>query len=723
MRKDKELDLESLIIATLFENGGGMTIKQIAHKNDLPKKYIDKLKNTSKVMIRNKVIFRTNSDQLYISNMRSVFSGKVSSLSRTFGFVTNLITGEDSFVSGGKLKGAVPGDTVIAREISEKTEQRSSTAEVLAVLDQTEELFGGVIVKEGIQLKVLPDTLGCPPLSVMKVKEQIKEGDKVLFSIRKRGEHHSEHIVDIIKSLGSSEYAKSATEAYLIQNNIPVDFSAEAREQAKQYANAEIDEKQAAKRLDLRDLPIFTIDGADTKDIDDAISVERIENGFKLGVHIADVSHYVTEGSPLDNDAFERGTSVYIADKVIPMLPKELSNGICSLNPGVDRLAFSCIMEISNKGTVKKYKFAKTVIRSRVQGVYSEVNAILDNTANEAIKAKYSEVLDCIPVMKELADILIKKRKDRGAPEIQSSESKVICDENGICVDIKPRVQGVSEGIIEEFMLMANNSAAKTAMKKEIPFVYRVHENPPAEKIESLKSTLEALGINPLGINEKADAKTFAKLLEKTSDDPRSVIINRIVLRTMAKAKYSEQPLGHFGLVLAEYAHFTSPIRRYADLSIHRILTDYVAKKGGDKLRKKYGDFSVRAASQATKTELSAVAAERNCEDFYAAEYMKNHIGEEFDGIISGVLGSGLFVELPNTVEGKIDVRSLSDNYFEVRNGIALYDSVTGTMYTMGDKVRVKCINANVNLGQTDFELIKVYDNISDGAKPEKTGE
>ena len=717
------MDLESLIIATLFENGGGMTIKQIAHKNDLPKKYIDKLKNASKIMIRNKVIFRTNSDQLYISNMRSVFSGKVSSLSRTYGFVTNLITGEDSFVSGGKLKGAVPGDTVIAREISEKTEQRSSTAEVLAVLDQTEELFGGVIVKEGIQLKVLPDTLGCPPLSVMKVKEQIKEGDKVLFSIRKRGEHHSEHIVDIIKSLGSSEYAKSATEAYLIQNNIPVDFSAEAREQAKQYANAEIDEKQAAKRLDLRDLPIFTIDGADTKDIDDAISVERIENGYKLGVHIADVSHYVTEGSPLDNDAFERGTSVYIADKVIPMLPKELSNGICSLNPGVDRLAFSCIMEISNKGTVKKYKFAKTVIRSRVQGVYSEVNAILDNTANEAIKAKYSEVLDCIPVMKELADILIKKRKDRGAPEIQSSESKVICDENGICVDIKPRVQGVSEGIIEEFMLMANNSAAKTAMKKEIPFVYRVHENPPAEKIESLKSTLEALGINPLGINEKADAKTFAKLLEKTSDDPRSVIINRIILRTMAKAKYSEQPLGHFGLVLAEYAHFTSPIRRYADLSIHRILTDYVAKKGGDKLRKIYGDFSVRAASQATKTELSAVAAERNCEDFYAAEYMKNHIGEEFDGIISGVLGSGLFVELPNTVEGKIDVRSLSDNYFEVRNGIALYDSVTGTMYTMGDKVRVKCINANVNLGQTDFELIKVYDNISDGAKPEKTGE
>ena len=405
------MNLETLIIATLFENGGGMTLKQIANKNELPKKYLDKLKNTAKSMIRQRTIFKAKSDLYYISDIRTVFTGKVATLSRTFGFVTNLSTGEDCFVSGGKLKGAVPGDTVIAREIAAKTEQRSATAEVLAVLDVSEELFGGVIVKEGMMLKVLPDSLGCPPLTILKVKEQIKEGDKVLFSIRKRGEHHSEHIVDIVRVLGSSEYAKSATEAYLIQNNIPVDFSEEALNQAKQYVNAVIDEKQTAKRLDLRDLPIFTIDGADTKDIDDAISIERTEGGYKLGVHIADVSHYVTEGSPLDNDAFERGTSVYIADKVIPMLPKELSNGICSLNPGVDRLAFSCLMEISDKGTVKKYKFAKTVIRSRVQGVYSEVNSILDGTANAQIKRKYKDVIDCIPVMNELAQILIKKER------------------------------------------------------------------------------------------------------------------------------------------------------------------------------------------------------------------------------------------------------------------------------------------------------------------------
>ncbi len=703
------MNFESLIIVSIYEHGGAVTLKQIATDAGIPKKSFDKLKNTVKRMIKQRVLFKNKKEQLYISDMRKVFTGKVVTLSRTYGFVTNLITGEDCFVSGGALKGAVPGDTVIAKEIAEKTSQRSATAIVLAVTDVSEELFAGCIVFEGRYLKVLPDTLGCPPLTIMKVKAHIKEGDKVLFTIRKRGEHHSEHIVDIMQVIGSSELAKSGTDAYLIQNNIPVDFSSEAIKQAKQYENAEINPKEAAKRLDLRDLPIFTIDGGDTKDIDDAVYVEKTEKGYNLSVHIADVSHYVTEDSPLDKDAFQRGTSIYIADRVIPMLPKQLSNGICSLNPKTDRLAFSCLMEISDKGLLKKYKFVKSVVRSRVQGVYSEVNSILEGTATDDINQKYSEVINQLPVMKALADILTENRKKRGAPEIQSQESKVICDENGVCTDIKPRVSGISEEIIEEFMLMANNSAARLAMKKELPFVYRVHEAPAADKIKSLKTTLEALGINPLGINEKSDAAVFARLLAETAEDSRSVIINRLILRTMAKAKYSEQPIGHFGLVMAEYAHFTSPIRRYADLSIHRILTDYVAKKGADNIKKKYSSFSVRAANQATLTELSAVAAERSCEEFYAAEYMKNHIGEEFDGIISGVIGSGLFVRLANTVEGKVSSDLLGEGYFEVRNGIALYESLSGKMYTIGDKVRVKCVNANINLGQIDFELVKVY--------------
>lgn len=707
----KIMNLESVIISTIYQLGGGVTIKQIIKTAGLAKKHEAKIKTAIKELIRNRTLFKNKKEQLYISEMRNVYTGKVATLSRNFGFVTNLLTEEDSFVSGGQLKGAVPGDIVLAKEVAEKTTTRSATSVVLAVLEHSDELFSGVIVREKQAFRVLPDTLGCPPLAIVKVSEMFKEGDKVLFSIRKRGTHHSEHTVDIVKTLGSSEYAKSCTDAYLIQNNIPVAFSPECSAMAKEIGAKEISQKDIAKRLDLRDLPIFTIDGADTKDIDDAISVEKTGNGYKLGVHIADVSHYVTRDSAIDIDALERGTSVYIADKVIPMLPKELSNGICSLNPKVDRLAFSCLMEITPDGKLNKYQFKKSVIRSRIQGVYSEINAIIENNADKVITEKYKEVVDIIPVMKELADILSKNKSDRGAPDIQSSESKIICDKDGICIDVKRRTQGISEGIIEEFMLMANNAAAKLAMKHGLPFVYRIHENPSADKIETLKITLDGLGINALHINENSSAADFAALLRKTADDPRYAIINRLILRTMAKAKYSEKPVGHFGLVMAEYAHFTSPIRRYSDLAIHRILTDYVSRKGAENIKKIYSDFAVKASAIATKTELSAVAAERNCEDFYTAEYMKNHIDEEFDGIISGVINSGFFVELPNTVEGKVDVMSLPAGDYEARNNIALLETLSHTAYTIGDKVRVKCVNVNVNLGQIDFELIKVYNN------------
>ena len=709
--KGKILNFESIIVSSIYELGGGVTVKQILKNTGLAKKHENKVKETIKKLIRSRVLFKNKKEQLYISEMRNVYTGKVATLSRNFGFVTNLLTEEDSFVSGGQLKGAVPGDIVLAKEVAEKTSTRSATAVVIAVLQHSEELFGGVIVRERQAFRVLPDTLGCPPLAIVKVSEMVKEGDKVLFSIRKRGEHHSEHTVDVVKVLGSCEYAKNCTDAYLIQNGIPVVFSPECSAMAKEIGTKEISQKDIAKRLDLRDTPIFTIDGADTKDIDDAISVEKTDSGYKLGVHIADVSHYVTKDSAIDVDALERGTSVYIADKVIPMLPKELSNGICSLNPGVDRLAFSCLMEISKEGKLGKFQFKKTVIRSRLQGVYSEVNAILENTADDSIKEKYREVIDIIPVMKELADILSRNKSNRGAPDIQSSESKIICDKDGICIDVKKRVQGISEGIIEEFMLMANNAAARLAMKHELPFVYRIHENPTAEKIETLKMTLDGLGINALHINENSSAADFSALLRKTEDDPRYPIINRLILRTMAKAKYSEKPVGHFGLVMAEYAHFTSPIRRYSDLAIHRILTDYVSRKGAENIKKIYSDFAVRASAIATKTELSAVAAERSCEDFYTAEYMENHIDEEFDGIISGVLNSGFFVELPNTVEGKVDVMTLPAGDYETRNNIALLETLSHTAYTIGDRVRVKCVNANVNSGQIDFELIKVYNN------------
>ncbi|MCH5325563.1 MAG: ribonuclease R [Eubacterium sp.] len=699
----KNFDYESIVLETLYSCGGA-SVKTILRQSGLAKKHEDKLKAAVNHLIAKKMVSRGKNDRLYISETQKIFTGTVASLSRTYGFITNPQTGEDCFVKGGELKGAVPGDTVLARELSEKSQSRSATAEVVAVLEYSDKLFGGVVVRDGNAFRVLPDTLGCPPLEIMKVRDQIRAGDKVLFSIRKRGAHHSEHIVDIEEAYGSCDKASACTEAYLAQNGIPTAFSAEAAQQAASISELGIG-KDFDKRLDLRDMPIFTIDGADTKDIDDAISIEKTDNGYLLGVHIADVSHYVKDGTPLDADAFSRGTSVYIADKVIPMLPKELSNGVCSLNPNEDRLAFSCLMELSKDGKLDKFKFKKTVIRSRVKGVYSEINAIYADEADETIKEKYKEVAAALPIMKELADILMTNRKKRGAPEISSTESKIICDENGICVDVKERVQGISENIIEEFMLSANNAAARLAMKNGLPFVYRIHENPADDKIEMLKESLAALGIEPLGINQKAQAAVFAALLEKAKDDPRFPIINRLVLRTMAKAKYSEQPVGHFGLVMAEYAHFTSPIRRYSDLAVHRILSEYI-ENTSDKAAKKYTSFAQKAAAQATGTEIRAVNAERSCEDYYTAEYMQNHIGEEYEGMISGVISTGFFVQLANTVEGKVDIGTLPADAYEVRDGITLLALGAADSYTVGDRVRVRCTAANVNIGKIDFELV-----------------
>ncbi len=700
------LDYESIVIAVLYNCGGGMSIKRILSQTKLAKKHEEKLKAAAKKLIAEKVIFKNKYDRLYISEMRKVFTGRVASLAGTYGFITNTLTGEDCFVKGSALKGAIPGDIVLARELEEKSGARSAVAAVIAILEKTEELFAGSIVRDGEKFCVLPDTMCRQPLEICKVREQIHEGDKVLFSVRKRGKHHSEHLTDIEAVFGSCEKASVCTDAYLAQNGIATKFSEEAAKQARETEDKAGSAKSREKRLDLRDKPIFTIDGADTKDIDDAISIERIEKGYLLGVHIADVSHYVKGGSALDADAFARGTSIYIADRVIPMLPAEISNGVCSLNPEEDRLAFSCIMELSRKGAIKKYRFVKSIIRSRVKGVYDEVNRFFDNTANEALKEKYREVSDSFPIMKELADILARNRRLRGAPEIKSCESKLICDENGVCTDVKSRIQGISEGIIEEFMLAANNAAAHTAIKRGLPFVYRVHEKPSDDKLLRLREELAALGINPLGIKKQSEASVFADLLDRTANDPRAPIINDLVLRTMSKAKYSEKSIGHFGLVMAEYAHFTSPIRRYSDLAVHRILSDCVKKISKEKIEKKYAVFAAKAAAQATCTELSAVAAERQCEEYYAAEYMKKHIGEEYDGIISGVISGGLFVRLENTVEGRISTESLPTGSYEAVNGISLVRTDGSVKYTIGDRLRVRCAASCVNTGKIDFELI-----------------
>lgn len=687
-----------------------MSVKQLADLLGVNKKGMKKLEEAlSEMKQHNDIAYKKGS--CWIKHPETYFKAEVSRVSQRSGFVKSL--GDlpvEFFVRGRDLCGAIPGDIVLAKMTAPADDiSHSPEAVVLAVLEETNSLLTGVIVAEGNKLMVLPDRLCSDPLVIAKVSKAaaMHVGDKVVFSIKKRGERHMDHTVNIVDVFGSSDTAKAGAEAYLMSNRLHVTFPDEVLLEASKLDLDEPDGDEVLRRLDLRGEPIFTIDGADTKDIDDAVSLSKTDRCYKLGVHIADVSHYVTKGSKLDEEAFYRGTSIYYADQVVPMLPKQLSNGICSLNPQVDRLAFSCLMDVSFDGKLLNYRFEKSVIRSRVKGVYSEVNKIIDGTADDEIKAKYAKVIDRIPIMKELADILQKNRIERGAPEIDTQETKIITDENGMCIDVKPRTTGIAESIIEEFMLMANNSAAALAMKEKIPFVYRVHEAPTNEKLDALRETLTALGINPGALGTNAPASELARILRENKESDRAMVINRIVLRTMMKARYSEEPLGHYGLVMPEYAHFTSPIRRYADLSIHRILTDYVYALNHDKLCRKYAAFAQSAALQASNTELSAVRCERDCENFYMAEYMKEHVGEEFDGMISGVSAGGIYVLLPNTVEGMISVAELPLGDYEVQHGVILTGAADGSIFTVGDKIRVKCVSVNVNGGFIDFAPVK----------------
>lgn len=686
----------------------GLSVRQLADQMGVNKKGMKKLEDAlAEMKQHNDIAYKKGN--CWIKHPETYFKAEVSRVSQRSGFVKQVgDMPQEYFVRGRDMCGAIPGDIVLAKMTAPSDDiHHSPEAVVLAVLEETDALLTGVIVAEGNKLMVLPDKLCSDPLVIAKVSKAaaMHVGDKVVFSIKKRGERHMDHTVNIVDVFGSSDTAKAGAEAYMMSNRLHVNFPDDVLLEAAKLDIDEPDGDEILRRLDLRGEPIFTIDGADTKDIDDAVSISKTDRCYKLGVHIADVSHYVPRGCKIDEEAFYRGTSIYYADQVVPMLPKQLSNGICSLNPQVDRLAFSCLMEVSFQGKLLNYRFEKSVIRSRVKGVYSEVNKIIDGTADEEIKAKYARVIDRIPIMRELAEILEKNRIERGAPEIDTSETKIITDENGVCIDVKPRTTGIAEGIIEEFMLMANNSAAALAMKEKIPFVYRVHEAPTSEKLDALRETLTALGINPGALGMNAPAGELARILRENKDSDRAMVINRIVLRTMMKARYSEEPLGHYGLVMPEYAHFTSPIRRYADLSIHRILTDYVYALSHEKLCRKYAAFAQSAALQASNTELSAIRCERDCENLYMAEYMKSHIGEEFDGIISGVSAGGIYVLLPNTVEGMVSVATLPLGDYEVQHGVILTGAADGSVFTVGDKVHVKCVSVNVNGGFIDFEL------------------
>ena len=633
----------------------------------------------------------------------SAVTAKMASVTKTGGYAALDDKSGDVFIPRAKLKGAMPSDLIGVRILNHGG--RLPEAEVLQIIERNFTEFTGTLTKRGAAAFIMPDAGFKDRIAVShKDAALAHDKDKVLARMKTYPDRTDNGTAAIVTSYGSAEKASSCCAAILGKRHIRRAFPDDVMEEAGRMPQTIVPEDG---RLDLRGEVIFTIDGAHTKDIDDAVSVSRTENGYRLGVHIADVSHYVKPGSALDAEALLRGTSIYYADQVIPMLPKELSNGICSLNPSEDRFALSAIMEIDGKGAMQGCEIRKSMIRSRVKGVYEEINRILDNSADDAIREKYKEVLPTLGLMRELSDILGEARVRRGALDFESGDCEIILGPDGTAEDVRRRERGISEQMIEDFMLCANEAVAAYASRLKMPFVYRVHEEPDGQKLETLSVALKAAGIDTRAIHPGLKPADLARTLTQIAGSPKERALDDMVLRSLAKARYSPECLGHFGLALEYYCHFTSPIRRYPDLAVHRILSDILAQGAGDAVAGRYRVFADEAAEQSSEREVTAMQVEWDCDDIYKAEFMAKHIGEAFDGVISSVKSFGMYVELPNSVEGLVRVDKLPGGWFDYdEQTLSLYCSRSGARYSIGDGVRVIAARADVSSGQIDFELI-----------------
>lgn len=622
------------------------------------------------------------------------------SLSKNFGFARPDGGGDDIFIHGSALQGALVGDKIIVGDI--RKDDRGPSGRVRRIVEHKPAQTTGTvsITDEGIEF--IPDNAIRYNL---RMRERdlngAKNGDKVMASLEQdyRGDWA---YASVKKVFGSGRTARVCADAIVEQYGIPHVFPQEVLDEAERVGNEPISDEEYAKRLDLRGEPIFTIDSKDAKDLDDAISVKRTDSGYTLGVHIADVSHYVKEGSAIDEEAINRGTSVYFADRVIPMLPEVLSNGACSLNAGTDKLAFSALIELDKEGHITKYDFKKTIINSKVRGVYSEVNEILDGTASEEILNKYAPVMESLMSAKELADILKANSAARGTMELDSGESKFILDENGICIDIMPRVSGEAEQLIEQMMVTANIAAAKFSLDHKLPFLYRVHGTPDPKRVEELVTLLQLVGVPCKEIvKPNPETQDFAAILDRVRGLPCETLVSQRLLRTMEKARYSTEETGHFGLALSDYSHYTSPIRRYPDTSIHRVLSAFVEGMPAEEVRRRYAQFCETSATESSRNEIRALIAERDAEDCYMAEYMSQHIGEHFEGTVSGVTMRGVFVRLENSVEGFVSLDAFEGEDF-VYDGLITQRSPKREL-TIGTPLPIIVASAYVATGKVDF--------------------
>ena len=680
-----------------------MKLKELAMLLSVPKEQRDELKEVLDILIAEGKIGISKKGK-YGKAEEFALVGTFSGHAKGFGFVTIEGREQDVFIPADKTKGAMDGDKV---QIVIEGEARGKRAEgaVLRILEHANKTVIGFYQKNKNFGFVLPDNqkLG-QDIFIPQGKDMgAVTGHKVIVRITDFGDDRKKPEGVITEILGHVNDPGVDILSIIKAYGLPEGFPDDVMVQVAGIPD-EVEEEEKKNRLDLRHLQTVTIDGEDAKDLDDAISISKEnDDHYTLGVHIADVSHYVTENSPLDKEALKRGTSVYLVDRVIPMLPHKLSNGICSLNAGTDRLALSCLMEIDGKGNVIGHRIAETLIRVDRRMTYTAVNAIVTDRDPDVME-EYRDFVPMFDLMKELADILRERRKKRGSIDFDFPESKIILDEKGRPVDIKPYERNAATKIIEDFMLMANETIAEDYFWQELPFLYRTHDYPDPEKMKRLGTFINNFGYTIRTQNGEVHPKELQKLLDKIEGTPEEALISRLTLRSMKQAKYTTVCTGHFGLAANYYTHFTSPIRRYPDLQIHRIIKENLRRGLSDRRFAHYDSILPEVAVQCSSMERRADEAERETDKLKKCEYMSKRIGKEYDGVISGVTNWGLYVELPNTVEGLIRVNDLTGDYFVFdEEHMELVGEMTRKSYKLGQKIRVQVADTDKLTRTIDF--------------------
>lgn len=695
-----------------------MKLKEMALLLQIPREEREELKEVLEVLMsEGKIEVSNRGKYSRVNSGGDTLTGIYSSTGKGFGFVTVEGMEQDLYIPEASSKGAMHKDTVQVVIKPEQNGKRQEGTVVKILSHGIKEVVGTFEKKKNFGFVLVDNTKYSKDIYIpLERSKGAITGHKVVVEITDFGSKNKKPEGKVREIIGHINDPGTDILAIVKGFQLPVEFPDEVMKLIEQIPDT-VTSEDIAGRMDIRDWQTVTIDGEDAKDLDDAITLSKEGERYKLGVHIADVTNYVREGSALDKEALKRGTSVYLVDRVIPMLPHKLSNGICSLNAGVDRLALSCIMEIDAKGNVVGHKIAETVINVDRRMSYTSVKKILEDKDTQEIK-EYESLVPMFQLMEELAAILKGKRKSRGSIDFDFPESKIILDKKGQPVEIKPYDRNVATRIIEDFMLIANETVAQDYFWQELPFVYRTHDNPDPEKVMKLSTFIHNFGY-AIKLKDEIHPKELQKLLDKIEGTAQEVLISRLTLRSMKQAKYTTQCTGHFGLATQYYCHFTSPIRRYPDLQIHRIIKETLRGNMTAKRISHYEHILPEVARQSSDTERRADEAERETEKLKKAQYMRQHIGEVFEGVISSITSWGMYVELPNTVEGMVHVTSLKDDYYYYdQEHYEMKAEHINRTYKLGQKLTIKVVGIDMLQKSVDFEVAdtqKGEDTIGEG--------